>query len=274
MAIKQIIMALTLLAAVSCNTVKEEQHYSLFFDHIRDMAVQEGISLREAATKVKELGYEGTDINVAISAEELAILDELGFQYPCVICNIDFSDGEFPEKVQQALDFVTARHIDKLLLIPGFYDGEITAEQWTELEGRMQAFAVKMAQVGCSVLLEDFDNDRSPCSNIAELERIFAHVPELGHVFDSGNWLFSGEDATVALEKFLPRVKHVHLKDRVAADDMSCPATGGGVIPIKEIISTLQQNGYDGWYSVEFYGSRQMLADAQKSIEFLRGLQQ
>ena len=258
------------LMTAACSEVQETQHYSLFFDHIRDIAAQEGISLKEAATKVRELGYEGTDINVAISPEDLAILDELGFQYPCVICNIDFSDGEFPDKVQQALDFVSARHIDKLLLIPGFYDGEISEEQWAELEGRMQAFAVKMAEVGCSVLLEDFDNDRSPCSSIAELERIFAHVPELGHVFDSGNWLFSGENALVALDKFLPRVKHVHLKDRVAADDMSCPATGGGVIPMKEILSILQQNGYDGWYSVEFYGSKHMLEDARKSLEYLK----
>ena len=91
------------LMNAACSEVQETQHYSLFFDHIRDMAAQEGISLKEAATKVRELGYEGTDINVAISPEDLAILDELGFQYPCVICNIDFSDGEFPDKVQQAL---------------------------------------------------------------------------------------------------------------------------------------------------------------------------
>ena len=262
-------LAMALLAIVGCSNANEE-HYSLFFDHIRDIASQEGISLKEAATKVRELGYEGTDINVAISPEDLAILDELGYQYPCVICNIDFSDGEFPEKVQQALDFVSERQISRLLLIPGFYDGEITEEQWAELEGRMQSFACAMAGIGCSVLLEDFDNDRSPCSNIAELERIFTDVPDLGHVFDSGNWLFSGEDALVALDKFLPRVKHVHLKDRVSADDMSCPVTGGGVIPMKEIISTLEQSGYDGWYSVEFYGSRHMLEDAAKSMEFLR----
>lgn len=269
MKFRHTLLAMALLAAVACGKTNED-HYSLFFDHIRDMASQEGISIKEAATKVRELGYEGTDINVAISPDDLAVLDELGFQYPCVICNIDFSDGEFPDKVQQALDFVSARQITKLLLIPGFYDGEISEEQWAELEGRMQSFARAMAEVGCSVLLEDFDNDRSPCSNIAELEHIFNDVPELGHVFDSGNWLFSGEDALVALDKFLPRVKHVHLKDRVAADDMSCPATGGGVIPMNEILSTLKQNGYDGWYSVEFYGSKQMLKDAEKSIEFLR----
>lgn len=269
MKFRHALLALALLSAVSCGNTDKE-HYSLFFDHIRDIASQEGISLKEAATKVRELGYEGTDINVTISADDLAILDELGFQYPCVICNIDFSDGEFPDKVQQALDFVSSRNISRLLLIPGFYDGEMTEEQWAELEGRMQAFTCAMAKAGCSVLLEDYDNDRSPCSNIAELERIFTDIPDLGHVFDSGNWLFSGEDALVALDKFLPRVKHVHLKDRVSAVDMSCPATGCGVIPMEEILSTLRQNGYDGWYSVEFYGSRQMLEDAAKSMEFLR----
>lgn len=39
---------------------------------------------------------------------------------------------------------------------------------------------------------------------------------------------------------------------------------------MKEIISTLEQSGYDGWYSVEFYGSLHMLEDTAKSMEFLR----
>lgn len=46
-------------------------------------------------------------------------------------------------------------------------------------------------------------------------------------------------------------------------------SAGSGVVPMKEIIISLIKDGYDGWFTVEHYGSRNMLTDAGKSVEFL-----
>jgi len=63
---------------------------------------------------------------------------------------------------------------------------------------------------------------------------------------------------------------HVHLKDRLAAHDTASPAIGTGVVPMTEVIQSLQNSGYNGWLTVEHYGSRNMLQDATLSIRFLQ----
>ena len=234
------------------------------------MAAQEGITFAEACAKVKEMGYEGTDISVPTSEEDLAIIKEAGLETPCGITWLYFTDGEMTEQMEQALSFISDKGLEKVLLIPGFMTEEFSEEDWNVMIGRIRTFTLKAAEAGCEVLLEDFDNLSSPCSNIERLGRIFDAVPEIGHVFDSGNYLFSGEDALEALDKFLPRIKHVHLKDRVATENMACPAVGEGCIPIREAVQTLKTNGYNGWLTVEFYGSRHMLEDAEKSITNLK----
>ena len=83
---------------------------------------------------------------------------------------------------------------------------------------------------------------------------------------------FAGDDALVAYDKFQNRIAHVHLKDRVAPDDMHCVPAGSGCIPIAPIVHDLVASGYDGWLTVEQYGSRQMLADSKTAFANVRAI--
>ena len=38
---------------------------------------------------------------------------------------------------------------------------------------------------------------------------------------------------------------------------------GNGCIPIAELVRSLLDSGYNGWFTVEQYGSRQMLEDSR-----------
>ena len=245
---------------------------SIFLDHIRTVAQQEGISFREAATKVREIGYEGVDMKVLQALEnpkEMQMLDSLGFRFACAIADIDHCAGDQPEmeeKVMIALQF-RRNYFDQLLLVPGLMPEGSTDADRAAVRARIAAFVSNAAEEGFSVKVEDYDNPRSPCYNTEMLDSLFALSPKLGLVFDTGNFIFAGEDALESFAHLKDRIDHVHLKDRVSPDDMRCVPAGSGCVPILQIVHTLVSEGYNGWLTVEQYGSRQMLADCRTAFE-------
>lgn len=86
-------------------------------------------------------------------------------------------------------------------------------------------------------------------------------------LYDSGHFAFSGEDPVAALNKYIGRVGHVHLKDmrkdvynKVKAQDMPFldavregvfTVPGDGSIDFPSIFKILDENDYSGWMVVE-----------------------
>ena len=257
-----IIAALTALCACGQKTAPEPK-ISIFCDHIWTVARQEGISFADAAAKIREIGYAGADVRVLQKPEEIRTLDSLGFAHACAIADIDFSAGEQPDMEETALRFMKEYGYDRLLLVPGLMGEGSTQEDRETVRNRIAAFAAKVTAQGFQIMVEDYDNPRSLCFNTERLDSLFALSADLGLVFDTGNFLFAGEDAMECYPHFRDRIGHVHLKDRVSPDDMHCVPAGSGCIPIETIVRDLKASGYDGWLTVEQYGSRQMLADSQ-----------
>ena len=267
---KKILPLLALLLCACGQKPAETPKISIYCDHIWTVARQEGISFREAATKFREIGYDGADVRVLQNPDELRILDSLGFGHACAIADIDYGAGEQPEMEALAITFLETYGYDRLLLVTGRMPEGCTLEERDAARQRIAAFAKRVSDKGFCIMVEDFDNLRSLCYNMAGLDSLFTLAPSLGHVFDTGNYLFAGDDALVAYELFRGRIGHVHLKDRVAPDDMHCVPAGSGCIPIEEIVGKLVASGYDGWLTVEQYGSRQMLADSQAAYANVR----
>ena len=248
----------------------EEPRISIFADHIVTAAQQEGISFAEAAARVREMGYAGVDVSTNIDPVLLHTLDSLGFAHACAIIWIDLVAGPGEAEEEGALDFMRRTGWDKLLLVPGFLPEDAGDEVRDAAIARVAAFAEKAAAEGFPVLVEDFDNPRALCYDTAALDRLFAASGKLGHAFDTGNYLYCGEDVLPALEHFRDRIGHVHLKDRRAKSDAASVPVGAGIVPVEEVVTRLQESGYDGWFTVEQYGSAQMLEDAAVSIRNVR----
>ena len=268
---------LPLLAVLLCacgQKPAEAPRISIFCDHIWTVARQNGISFREAAAQIREIGYDGADVRVLQNPEELRILDSLGFGHACAIADIDYGAGEQPEMEALALAFLETYGYDRLLLVTGLMPEGSTLEDRNAARQRIAAFAKRVTDKGYCIMVEDYDNPRSLCFNMAGLDSLFALAPTLGHVFDTGNYLFAGDDALAAYDRFRDRIGHVHLKDRVAPDDMHCVPAGSGCIPVAEIVGKLVSSGYDGWLTVEQYGSRQMLDDSKTAYENVRAILQ
>ena len=239
---------------------------SIFFDHVGDIARQEKISITEAASRVRQLGIEGIDVRVSIPESQLRMLDSLGFEHACAIADINFVKGEQPEAVRQALDFMHRHHYSRLLVIPGLLPENASPELADTVCEQIVAFVKEAAQEGVDVMVEDYDNPRSPCYNTATLDHLFAASPQLNHVFDTGNYLFCGEEVMAALHHFRERIHHVHLKDRKAKHDYASLPIGMGIVPLKDVVGELMRSGYDGWFTVEHFGAPSMWEYATQSV--------
>lgn len=258
----------TLLAALCLLTLQAaaQPRISIFFDHVSEIARQEHISVREAAQRVRQLGIEGIDVRVTMSDAELQMLDSLGFQNASAIADINFVRGEQPQAVRQALDFMKRHGYKRLLIIPGLLPENPAPQLMDDVCNRIASFVNLAAKEGIDVMVEDYDNPRSPCYNTATLDRLFAAAPALNHVFDTGNYLFCDEDVMTALRHYLGRIHHVHLKDRKAMHDYASLPVGTGIVPLKDVIDELLRNGYDGWFTVEHFGAPRMLDYATQSV--------
>lgn len=86
-------------------------------------------------------------------------------------------------------------------------------------------------------------------------------------LFDTGHLVFSGEDPLFILNKYINRIKHVHLKDirreimeKVKQEKMSFldgvragvfTVPGDGMIDFSPVFKVLSENNYEGWLLVE-----------------------
>lgn len=254
----------------SCRKAPETMKISIFCDHIESVARQEKIPFAEAAKKIKEIGFEGADVRVFTKPEELKTLDSLGFAHSCVITDIDYSKPDQKELEDKTIAFMDKYGYDRLMLVAGFIPEEgFSQAEMDDARQRIAAFAARVTAKGYKILIEDYDHERSFTSNAERLDSLFTVSKDLGLVFDTGNFQFSGQDAMEQFEHFRNKIGHLHLKDRVSKTDLKCVPAGTGCIPIVEIIGKLKEDGYTGWLTIEQFGSRNMLADSETAFQII-----
>lgn len=102
-----------------------------------------------------------------------------------------------------------------------------------------------------------------------EIDRLMAETDSnlVSLLFDSGHLVFAGENPIPVLQKYIGRIRHVHLKDvrsdvlkKVREENMSFlqavragafTVPGDGCIDFAPIFKIILQNGYEGWFLVE-----------------------
>ncbi len=127
---------------------------------------------------------------------------------------------------------------------------------------------------------------------LAEIDRLMEMTdPELVYLlFDTGHLTFSDIDAQAVLEKYVQRIKHVHLKDirkevleKVKRENWSFlkavkegvfTVPGDGSIDFEPLFAILAANDYTGWMVVEAEqdpAQANPLEYALKAREYIRG---
>lgn len=198
-----------------------------------------------------------------------------GIRCGSLIATVDFL-GE-PEKadhaLQNALDLCKAMGSDNLMVIPGqnFGKGQRRVKRLSRREMMQEAIrffrkAVKRAsKINITVGLEDTPQIAKPFCTADEMKILIEHVPGLRLVLDTGNILVGDPNANLLdyYEQLKPYIMRIHLKDVVrgqfpgkekCADGLSIAPVvcGSGVLPMREFLSKLKEDGYEGDLCIEY----------------------
>lgn len=142
-----------------------------------------------------------------------------------------------------------------------------TNEEWEKLAEGLNALGRLAAEKGMKVVYHHHMG--TGVQTEAEIDKLMEMTdPKLVYLLlDTGHLVCSGEDYVGILKKYLPRIKHIHLKDvrknmveKVKAEDMSFldgvragmfTVPGDGDIDFAPVFATVDQSNYEGWYIVE-----------------------
>lgn len=201
------------------------------------------------------------------------------------ICSCNITSGNpLQEKVLAAtltkLEMAADLGVD--LVVAGAGEFQNPDEEQTLLD--------HLTQIGdrCEALGLEYCCETHPgaCQNAESMLRLMSQLqhPQIRINFDTANILFYNQDLDVCqeLQRVLPFVKHVHLKDsRGIYRDWYFPALGeGGAVDFVGLRKILEESGFAGPCSLEVEGIQgepemtltQHCQRVEKSVQFLRGL--
>ncbi len=259
---------------------------SVFFDHIREGAAQQGISLEQAMERVRRTGISCVELDAATLAPEDSMCERLAHSGLRASCLYSFFDFAHAKQEAQALElvekaaFMGARYV---LAVPGFLQPEDDqAACLARMDESLRRLCAAADKRGLTVLMEDFDSDAAPYATAVQLRRFMDTVPGLACAFDTGNFLCAGEDVLCAFPLLEGHIQYVHLKDRAltprpgeegkrlsTGQILYSASVGGGAIPMDRCLRRLRATGYDGVLAIEHFGSPDQLSDIERSAAFV-----
>ena len=142
-----------------------------------------------------------------------------------------------------------------------------TEEQWKLLTEGLNKLGAVAKKIGLTMTYHHHMG--TGVQTEAEIDRLMRDTdPELVFLlYDTGHLVCSGEDYIGILKKYLPRIRHIHLKDirmsirnKVKDEDMSFldgvragmfTVPGDGNVDFEPIFDIVNQSNYDGWFIVE-----------------------
>lgn len=272
---------------------------TVFYDHIREAADQTEKTVEEICGLIKSYGISGVELNLMDYQENgeqiISMLGQSGLQVSSMYGFFDFGHETWKNIEWQVEEYLTAAKksgASFILVVPGF----LHKDEWNpgsagcqkcvrSMKKAVEYLCHRAKSFEIQVAMEDFDGKEAPFATKRQLLSFLEDIPELNCAFDTGNFLYSGEDALEAYWECKPYISYVHCKDRtfepkvgetpkVAVDGraMYSAPVGSGCIPMKEIVSDLLFSGYDGVFAIEHFGALDQLEFIRRSAEWLTKL--
>ncbi len=133
-----------------------------------------------------------------------------------------------------------------------FVEGESRQDSLNRIIDGLGKMAELAAGSGVVALIESHGDFTSSESLTSILEGV--NSPSLALLWDTHHTFVSAnEKPEFTFEKLGKWVRHTHIKDSVAkGDGRRYVLTGGGSVPVQEIVKTLAAGGYRGYYCFEW----------------------
>ena len=267
---------------------------SVFLENVLEGIEYEGIELKEALARLKEVGLQKVYANYdtmkqVTGASVIQTLRELDLGVEGLYGFFDFPHHPMDDSYRGMIDLAKQLQAKHVLVVPGLILGEDLAQE-EELKQNMYTGlrnAVAYGkEVGVLVSIEDFDGLAAPYCSVSGMADFLKNVPGLQVSFDTGNFVMYHDNELAAFHQFRDKICTIHLKDRghrknadehypvVCADgeELYAVPVGDGFIQLKEILEELKESGYDGGLIAELYGyyAKDMLEDLRRSVKWVK----
>jgi sugar phosphate isomerase/epimerase len=269
------------------------------YSFVRPLARGE-VGLPEVIDFFRELGLRRVELaDPQVDSGEIAPLrhrlDDAGIGVDCYDVYTEFGrrDPAFRraqlDAAERAFDRAVALGAAAALVLPGATEEGVamdTARGW--YVEALQACRPLARGRGLGLLAANLGSQAALCGTSRQLRDLARSVgPDLGLVFDVGNFLMAGESPLAALDRIGDLVAHVHLKDwRIEAPRADCAAGGGfrgrdgrcfvsvalgaGEVPLGAAIERLRHRGYRGALAIEYEGDGDPWTALRRGVAFAR----
>jgi L-ribulose-5-phosphate 3-epimerase len=173
----------------------------------------------------------------------------------CNIGGADLRTLEGVELIEQRMRFAH-RWFGVSVVVSGAGQPADAAERRTVVD-HLRRLGDTAGALGMTMALE---THKGPTQNAAAMRALMAEVdhPHVRLNFDTGNIAYynRGADVVAELERVVPWVRNVHLKDnRGGFEDWYFPALGdGGAVDFRRVREILDAAGFKGPYTIELEG--------------------
>ena len=249
----------------------------LTFSILKD-AMKKIVDADLIARIIKEAGYDEVDMmefefQVYGKDKLLKALKKYNVRLGSLIIFPSFysAQDQVEDYIKGNLELAKEAEAKVIMVVPGSGDDKAVCEKMTRqemLDLAVQHFtkACELAKpYGMKIGFENTPQDHKPLASAKDVQYILEHVPDLGLIFDTGNFRVAdvNADEVAIYEQLKNRIIRFHLKDvrignfpqgeRCVNGQYIIPVpTGSGVIPICELIRRSQNDGFDGVYAIEY----------------------
>jgi sugar phosphate isomerase/epimerase len=255
------------------------------------------ITLEALMAGLKQIGFDGVEVflwDLIANDQSLnhyrSLLKKNDLKLACLDAICDFVSSN-PADRRKAVEHLhagiaTAKEFDcTRVMIAGsmLKEGISPAEGRKMIADALASEADFARKSGVTLLTEDFGMDSAlmcKAADCLEVIRLAGHPEQVKFTFDTGNFIFAGEDPAKNLDLFLPIIHHVHIKcwrrlaDRQPGDSgefggyIGCPVAEG-VIPNQSLVQRITASGYKGWFSLECGALTDSLSTARRDYQAL-----
>jgi L-ribulose-5-phosphate 3-epimerase len=250
-------------------------------------------TIDQALEGLVEAGYHACEIGAVkgwfehidpdtVSDAELARIEgklrDLGLRPVSLSGHAPLQTAEGAERFGRAIDIAAALGME----VVNTYTGDATTEEEREAYfANVAELCDRAAGHGLKIGMET-DSNMLPTAEVgvAILDRI-GRPDVLGFNYDPGNVVYyAGADPLTDIRFALPRLVHVHFKDKIGGKGVfNFPPPGDGELDMIGLLAIIDEAGYDGPISAEVEFDERgwpdydaCLAAARRSVDNLRGM--
>jgi len=227
--------------------------------------------IHKVAEMARKYGFDGVElrvwgrqhVDIDMTLDERVMVRELFEHNKVAICCLSsyvvlggYAEDQVADsvrKLKQVIDLAADLHAPAIRIFAEQPEGTTIAEAARNVASALSPCREYAANKGVSILIETHHGFKSGNKMTAIFEQM-KDCDEVAAIWDMHHTLSEGESPEETYRLLGSKVRHVHLKDAIVAEDAEDKIclVGQGSLPIGEVVDLLKQREYKGFLSLEW----------------------